>query len=46
MTFGIVTVVGYMVILGMTGHFVMSSLKKVLISRDSEVIDPKPENQY
>lgn len=46
MAFGLVIVVGFMLILGIAGFIIMHFLKKGLISHDAEVIDPKPTNLY
>lgn len=46
MTFGILTVVGFMIIIAITGQIVMHFLGRALISHDAEVIDPKPDTKY
>ncbi|WP_017381263.1 hypothetical protein [Paenisporosarcina sp. TG-14] len=46
MALGVVTVIGFMAILGVVTYFIMYFLQKALISRDSQVIDPKPENTF
>jgi hypothetical protein len=46
MALGVVTVIGYMAILGIVTYFIMHFLQKALISRDAEIIDPKPENTF
>lgn len=46
MAIGVITVVGFMVILGLVGMIVMHFIGKALPTHDSEVIDPKPNNQF
>lgn len=46
MTFGIIIVIGFMIIIGITGQFVMHFLGRALVSHDAEVIDPKPNTKY
>lgn len=40
------TVIGYMVILGISAWFTMHYLMKALPSADSERVDPKPEQNW
>ncbi|WP_172794072.1 hypothetical protein [Sporosarcina sp. HYO08] len=41
------TVIGYMVVLGLTAGFIMYYLSKVALhASDAETIDPKPENKF
>lgn len=46
MAFGIVTVVGFMIILGIVGVTIMHYLTKAMITHDSVIIDPIPEKRY
>lgn len=46
MALGVVTVIGFMAILGVVTYFIMYYLQKEVISRDSEIIDSKPENTF
>lgn len=46
MVIGVVTVVGFMVILGIVGLAVMHFIGKALPTHESEVIDPKPNSNF
>jgi len=46
MAIGFITVVGFMVVIGIVGMVVMHFIGSALPSHDSEVIDPKPKNQF
>lgn len=46
MAFGIFTVIGFMVLIAVVTYFIVYFLRKALISRDSTIIDPKPDNNF
>jgi len=46
MILGVITVVGFIIIMGIVGMAVMHFIGKALPTHDSEVIDAKPENQF
>ncbi|MBU0905063.1 MAG: hypothetical protein R3328_03870 [Planococcaceae bacterium] len=46
MTFGIIIVIGFMIAIGVTGVTIMHYLTKAMVSRDAEIIDPKPETRF
>ncbi len=46
MALGVVTVVGFMIILGIVGFTIMYYLTKAMIKHDSVVIDPIPEKRH
>ncbi|WP_169834562.1 hypothetical protein [Paenisporosarcina indica] len=46
MAIGVITVVGFIVILGIVGMAVMHFIGKALPAHESEIIDPKPKNQF
>ncbi|MET0785160.1 MAG: hypothetical protein ABWX61_04115 [Paenisporosarcina sp.] len=46
MAFGIITVIGFTIVIGIVGVFVMHYITSGMVTRDSEVIDPKPEIRF
>ena len=46
MAIGVITVVGFTVIMGIVGMAVMHFIGTALPSHDSEVIDPKPNSNF
>ncbi|MFJ7936611.1 hypothetical protein [Sporosarcina sp. NPDC096371] len=40
------TVIGFMVVMGISGLFIMRSLQTAFIAVDSEIVDPKPETKF
>lgn len=46
MAIGVVTVVGYMIVLGIVGLTIMYYLTKAMITHDSVNIDPIPEKRH
>ncbi|WP_019414556.1 hypothetical protein [Paenisporosarcina sp. TG20] len=46
MAFGILTVIGFAVLIAVVTYFVVYFLQTALISRDATIIDPKPDNNF
>lgn len=46
MAIGVVTVVGFMIVLGIVGLTIMYYLSKAMITHDSVNIDPIPEKRH
>ncbi|MBF4502183.1 hypothetical protein IRY55_12510 [Savagea sp. SN6] len=40
------TVIGYMVLLGISSYFTTYFLQRAVHSEDASVVDPKPEHDY
>jgi len=46
MTIGLISVIGMVIIIGIVGVAVMHFIGSALPTHDSEIIDPKPKNQF